>query len=636
MDYSSTSPSALLAGATRTSLLFAVATTVAVTAACKSDDSGSASDAGTTTGAATDDAVGESDPPGLTSDFEPVCEPGVVRCAGQGVLETCASTGAGWDADPCPNNTECMVCEDGATPTQAPCTVDRCIGACEATALVPSSAGCEFVASRLLHPREELPDGVVVSNPDPERAATVSFFQIEDGTNVEIPIETVQLDPGGSQVWEIDNDFVAGERSRLRSGGMFRIRSDYPVIAYLHAPLLQSSQNDSSLLLPDSVLGQVYVVNSYGGLASSGAGTPSYFEIIALEKNTVVEWTPPVPTYGLAAPAEVLAGETGTMLLNRYDTLRVTASNEYDDIEIADRDLSGTVITSNKPIWVVGALQCGRVSDAPGGVCDPLQELLIPVQHWGTRYVAAAPPERETEWSHWRIFAGGKDTTSFTTTPDVLTADNCAAPATLEDGVCTLPNRGAWIEISVPHGESFVVEGVTAPDDALMVVGYLQAVGFPQPSDNAIERGGLGTTSLGDSAMYQLVPAEQFLNRYVFHPGLGWPFNYVQITRPAGGETVFLDNQGVSGWETVGDFEVANVRLCPLDDEGNPIEGCPTTLEPGTHTITSAQDFGIVQMGYSDGADDPTHCQSTAQGVASCYSAYAYPGGMQSRQIWVP
>lgn len=585
---------------------------------------------GSSTGGVDDNGL-DSGPPMLADDHPVVCEPGEVRCNGGDNLERCDGTGLEWVLEPCAENTQCTVCNPDSGVT---CVEDQCLGPCEAASMVPSSAGCLFIANRQIHQQETFPDGLIVANPDEENTATVNVFQIAQGDDEEVLLETVTLEPNDDYVVDMTNEFVAGNQSLLRSGGMYRITSDFPIIASQHAPRENNSGNESSLLLPDSVLGQTYVVVSYSPHYEQhqGKGYPSYFEVIALEKDTEVEWTPPVPTYGTGPIDDVAAGETGKQAnLNRYDTLRITA-DEDPMVPEDDRDLSGTVITSNKPIWVVGGSRCSRipVREFPArGFCDPLQEVLIPVKHWGTDYIAAAPPKRENENHYWRVYAGGKDTTTFTTDPQVLTEENCTAPATFADGACTLPQRGAWIEIEVPNATSFIVEGQT-DEDRLMVVGYLQsrrATANCSPEQFAMypeicDAGGElweTATEIGDSAMYQLVPTAQFLQRYVFRTAEGFDSDYVQVVRAVGGQSVFLDGNGLQGWRQINfDYEFVNVLLD----------------EPGTHTIESASTFGIVQIGYSDPS------QGSAEGCAAvsgqCSSSYAYPGGMKSEQIFIP
>jgi hypothetical protein len=93
--------------------------------------------------------------------------------------------------------------------------------------------------------------------------------------------------------------------------------------------------------------------------------------------------------------------------------------------------------------------------------------------------------------------------------------------------------------------------------------------------------------------MYQMVPVEQFLPRYVFVTGTGYTQNYVQVIRVAGGAEVEVDGITVDGYESFGGYEVSD-----------------WLISEGAHSAASEQPFGIVQVGYT--------------GVTS----YAYPGGL--------
>jgi len=278
---------------------------------------------------------------------------------------------------------------------------------------------------------------------------------------------------------------------------------------------------------------------------------------------------------------------------------------------------------------------------------------MIPVKHWGNEYVAAHPPLRgqnnnddDGERHYWRIYAGGKSTTTFTTEPNVLDETNCPEPATFADGECTLPQRGAWVEVSVPFGDSFVVKGNT-DEDALMVVGYLQSrkkSNYPCSEEQAdlwpehCDAGGelvAESTTKGDPAMYQMVPTAQFLRRYVFRTADGFNEDYVQVIRPQGSANVFVDtgdqSVGINIWESVGEYEFANFDLTDL--KGGELAR--------TFTIESSSAFGIVQVGYSNGAVDEAGCDNTPEdpddaGNYRCSSSYAYPGGMKSEQIFIP
>lgn len=552
-----------------------------------------------------------------TSGVQYLCMPGERQCNGQAFLRTCAPNGLEWLQEPCDTNQYCDICTEDES-----CAEDRCVGLCEAEAELPSSAGCSFIANRQLHLDEAFPDGLVVTNPNRELPVTVQLYQTPEGKRKEEALGNPRvLQPGEDTLFELDADFVLGTSSMFRTGGTYRVESDVPVVAYLHSPLTNARGNDSSLLLPESTIRRDYVVASFAPHApqQQGQGEPSYFEIVALHDFTQVEWTPPVDTAGTGINIDfVPAGETSTKLdMNRFDTVRIAASANFQE-EPNLRDVSGTVIHADKPIWVVGASRCSRVPvrEAPVlGRCDPLQELLIPLDYWGKRYVAAHSPVRNTERHWWRIFSSGPGVRitaegNLGCPGPVLTAENCPEPNEFDGEGCTFEKRGSWIQVDVPNNCSFFLDSDNT--GAFMPVQYLQ--GSRSNGEEAAE-----STTIGDPAMYQMVPVEQFLKRYVFSTGVGFDYHYVQVTRPVGGPTVFLDNVSVGGFYPVtASYEVADV---PISE--------------GPHIIDSGVPFGIVQMGYSSGAPSP-QCDNVVDDTMVCHSSYAYPGGMKSEIIYIP
>ena len=289
---------------------------------------------------------------------------------------------------------------------------------------------------------------------------------------------------------------------------------------------------------------------------------------------------PPRATAGNGFPIDPVApNKTGKLSMNKFDSARIAASSE-ETVDPTKRDVSGTIVSSNKPIWVVGGVKGARVPLTKEGT-DHLQEMLIPLDYWGNEYVAAPSPKRANEPHYWRVYAGAKDGVTITADPPVI-----------EDIV--LDERGDWVEFSVPNGTGFVLSG----DGPFMPVQYLAGYNLAD--------------KIGDPSMYQMVTVDQFLDRYVFVTGLGYDIDYAQIIRHKGGAEVTVtdamgDPQPVTGFYEIGDFEVAD---WPISE--------------GAHLAQSDEPFGIVQVGYTIGAGN--------EGRAS----YAYPGGMKVEEIYIP
>ena len=117
----------------------------------------------------------------------------------------------------------------------------------------------------------------------------------------------------------------------------------------------------------------------------------------------------PVPLLGVLALAAALvvpalaAGGTYTTTLNAYDNLQIASNAEA-------ADLSGTKIGASAPVAVFGGHQCLLIP-VGYGYCDHLEEQMMPLQTWGTEYVAARHPPRGSEGVIWRFIAAENGTT---------------------------------------------------------------------------------------------------------------------------------------------------------------------------------------------------------------------------------
>lgn len=613
-------------------LLLSLSLVLTTVGACASDDGApetvdddAGTGPGTTSGTPTSSDPSDADS-SSSSGFVPLCSPGEQRCSeANDAVEICAATGLEWEVQlECSTHSTCEPCNDDQ------CTSPICVGPCQLTENDPSSAGCAFVVNRQLHIYEDFADGLVVTNPSEELTAAVRVYSVPEGLLEEVEIDTFNLEPGTSQTVELTTEFIPGLGSNLRTGGIFRVYSDVPVVAYQHSPLASNRGNESSLLLPDRVLGQDYVVMSYNSLWTGAKGV-SYFELVALEDDTRVEWTPRMTTAGNGLPIDpVEAGEDGTLVLNRYETIRIVPSQEplddpSDRAQYQSLDISGTVIHADKDVWVTGA---NRYAGVPyhdgGGTADQIFETLFPLQHWGRDYVLPAAirrpwedpltPEQAdySEASFYRVYSASSDVT-ITATPEH------------PDFPVTLSEIGEFAEFEVPAGAHLTLSG-TAP---FMPVQYLR-------SRNVGSGPGLPQTGYGDSAMVQMVPTEQYLSRYVFSTGVGFYYNFVVFTRPASGDDIRLVSQTGnitticnSGcdytFEPVGDFEVA---WLPIDE--------------GTYTADSDTPFGLIQSGHArgvgngkDGLPMDTGCVNPPSD-GFCNSSYAYPGGMKAESIFIP
>jgi hypothetical protein len=509
-----------------------------------------------------------------------VCEPGSTNGCDMGDLLTCTDDCEGFAPVPCPPgqacfNGECqaklcepnmVVCEglnqtkkcnaqgDGFDPpvmcgmTQE-CSLGACTELCELVKTNPSSVGCVFRGNKMQNFQEE-PSAVTVGNVSKTLAASVTMYFFEGGQE-KIIAGPVSVDPGKSAQFDLLKPPQPGIGSVLRPDSTFKIVSNVPLVAYLHSPIKAMAHNDSSMLLPDHAQQKNYIIPAY---TPNVGGNPAYFNVIGLKDGTVVSWTPPVATLGGNGVPAVAANQTGMVTVGDYDLLQISSGQS---------DLSGTIVSLSEPAWVVGAVQCVNV---PAGVtfCDHIEEQAIPLEYWGKVYVAAHAPKRGNENYWWRVYAGEDNTTIETIPPQP------GFPVTL--------NKGKFYEFKTKN--SFIFSG----SGPIMPVQYLEG-----------QNGGAGT---GDPASYQMVPVEQFLDRYVFVTGIGYNLHFVQVVRDKGGPDILVDGKPVTGYYAIGDYEVADWKI-----------------SEGTHLAESDASFGIYQVGYTN------------------VTSYAYPGGLRLKVI---
>lgn len=528
-----------------------------------------------------------------------VCMPDETRCADLDTLEICEATGLGWEQVPCEGYEQCdptIMNEEGET-------VAVCAGPCEKLEDSSSSEGCSFYttsmyqASLPFNVTEKPSDAIVVGNPQSVKA-TVELYFVPYGSNKEeIVVDAMgaplrfEIDPGQEHTFLLDPEITIyeGEQdtSLYRSGVVYHVVSNLPVVAYLHAPYEGQNSNGSTLLLPEHVMQNDYVVYSHGAWQS-----PNYFVVIALQDQTTVTWSPSADTAGNGWPLDFVgANGDGTQLLNRFDNMRIDTSIKNGTFK-CDQDLSGTVVSSDKPIWLVSAVRglrlpwCGGIvpgcNDVDDMSCDYgsdfAMEQNLPLDYWGQQYVGPASPVRGAEQHYWRVFAGDDDV-NINVTPAQL-----GTPIHLD-------KRGDWIEFTVDAGTDLLFEG----DGPFMPVQYVTG-----HHDNA--------NNMGSPAMIQMVPTAQFLDRYVFSTGKNYAEHYVQVIREDGTADVLLDDASVSGWSPVGGWEIATVLI-----------------DEGLHEIHSTGSFGIVQYGYSEHV-----------GPEQNSAGYGYMGGMKAEVIFIP
>jgi hypothetical protein len=287
---------------------------------------------------------------------------------------------------------------------------------------------------------------------------------------------------------------------------------------------------DAYLGLPVDALGTDYINLGYQGFASQ-------FGVVASQNATTVTITPTVETAGHPA------GTPYTVNLNQGQTYQLRAAP----------DLSGSIITSNKPIAVFGGHQCANIPPQHTA-CDHIVEQLTATSQWGRDFLSM-PLATRSNGDTFRVLASENDT---------IVQVNGSTVATLDRGQL--------------HEQ--IIEGparITA-DKPVLVMQYSNGQSF----DND------GNTN-GDPFQMLIPPAEQYLPNYtVSTPAEGFDPNFVNVIAPNSAVgSVRIDGAAIPA----GDFT-------PIGSSG--FSGAQVEVGLGSHTVTSPQPIGVHSYGFGD------------------------------------
>ncbi len=367
-------------------------------------------------------------------------------------------------------------------------------------------------------------------------------------------------------------------------GRAFRIRTDYPVVAYQMLPFGGggAAVTGATLLLPTTAYGTNYIaVDAYSAGSRQGTDATS-MNLVAAENDTTITIRPKVDIVPGSTVPGASAGSETTFKLNAGQHLQITQTFE----------LTGSPINSDKPIGLFAGQPC---LDVIGPYCDHAEQQIPAIQSLGNEYVAAThrPRTSVAENPPWRI-VGAVDGTKLAFSPSVA-----GAPSTV--------NLGDVAEFRT--GTSFTVKSQDA-DHPFLLVGYMtgaQTIG----------------SEYGDADFVRVVPVPQYMERYVFFTDPTYPETNLVITRKrgdAGFADVTLDCAGVlGGWTPVGggDYEMTRIDLVRHDFQRQ------GACDNGRHEMTSAQPFGLTVWGWG----------TSETREFTGYVSYGYPAGQNLKTL---
>ena len=569
-----------------------------------------------------------------TADGSPVpCEEGELLCVGQEVrvcrgdasefVETCpddlvCAPGLGCrDCQPdrpfCRGREVRLCSSDGRSsteqeecPPEQVCRGAECVNACALAEVERSNVGCDYMAvdldNEFANPLNGGPAAaseqfaVVLGNPS-DVAVRAMVFQ-SDGepnrpdetlvTTVAIPPnDLARIDLPGREVDGSSPPTIEGPGTFL-SNNAYRIRTDFPVVAYQFNPVIQSSSNDASLLLPVPALDVHYRVlgwptaNPIASPVVNRPGIPdhSYVTVVGTQPNTTVRVTLGGPIVaGTSSNGELTipatqAGEMVEVLLGPYDVLNLES-------DMIPGDLTGTVVESTQPVAVFSGgeraiapltpLASAHPDGIPEDWCctEHLEEQVFPTVAWGKEFVMTRSPVRSSHptWREpdiYRVLADKPDTVVTTTLEPPYDRFS------LEEN--------EWAEFSAD--QPFVISATEAISIQQILVSQDWVVDW---------KPGHG----GDPSMILFPPFEQFQENYVFLAPDTFITNYVVIAVPDG-TVVTLDGNEISTGELSSQCEAESAGT--VRGIAHTQITCP--IESGTHRVESTRPIGVMVYGY--------------------------------------
>ncbi len=407
--------------------------------------------------------------------------------------------------------------------------------------------------------------------------------------------------------------------------GAYKLTSDLPVTVWQFNPLtyakpdMVSASNDASLLLPTTAMTGEYRIFGY---SSKNEGTnwgtvPGGAAITATKDGTQVQVQlgpncgyedlsgamPGLGTCVAAGPGVEAkrAGEIYTFTMNAGDVAQLVGAWSLVWGQ-KNADISGSIVNASQPVQVIAFNAISQLPDEFVANADHMEEVVLPGQVLGTKYVVAPPsaPNGAVVGHVVRIY-GNVDGTTLTysgTTPP-------GAPTTINAGqVVQIPPLGANCSTAADHciiTAPFIVEAQADHPFAVnsfMVGGLLQMPSMNTPTD----------PSRGDPAQTMMVAPDQFRKEYTFLAPADLVDSYANVIVPSGAELTLDGALVTAAQEAIAGSEWSIVRT-PLDPAGG-----------GVHKISTPDERGIG-------------LQVAGFGNAT---AFYYPGGLNLELIAPP
>jgi hypothetical protein len=326
--------------------------------------------------------------------------------------------------------------------------------------------------------------------------------------------------------------------------------------------------SDGMYVIPTTGWGKDYVVAAATALyVSASVDLPSEFIIIANQDNTVVNVIPAQDIRAEGQPNTVRhpKGVPFTVFLKKGECVQYQTTQSQD----LPWDLSGTVITSNNPVGVIGGSACPFIPADP--YCDHVNDYIPPVRTWANTYYTMQFYGRKHGGDSFLIVASKNGQNIY---------------------------RNGNLYATLGQYETYLRDDITGAnnwtsDAPFMLVQYINSAEYGVPAGQI--------RNLGDPAMVVVNPSEQFAKTVIFQtpnitPGSGQAAftNYVNILlRTSSVPNTTMDGRPITSYTPINRTPIPGTNW-----EAFRIE----KVGIGRHKIVSDSGVGVYIYGY--GVDD--------------------------------
>lgn len=374
-------------------------------------------------------------------------------------------------------------------------------------------------------------------------------------------IVTADLNPQEAQLYT-RNDRTPVPEDQLYTNAAMKIIAKQAIVVYCINRITYTS--DGLLALPTSSLGSEYMIATSPDFSFNQQYLPAEVRIITPFDETNVVVTLPE---GCSTVSHDAANGSFDFSASKGDVYVM-----YTKPTINKYDISGTIISANKPIVVIAGHMCTYLPESKYPACDYLLEMMLPIKTWGKTYQSTHYFGRR-KGDYYKIFPGEDDATIW------INGVKYGNIAKKGGG-----NGKGFIEYLPPD-----INRVEITSDKNIWVGQY---------NNSQTYDGVQT----DPFYIMLTPVEQYQKEFVFcTPGADYPKNYINLVCDSVG---FYDLEiapgGSDKFEKLLDKYDNTFEVFPTLVKGRRYVGKTFLIKPGTYRVRSSQPFAAYLYGFGD------------------------------------